>query len=63
MVTDEPPNAEIAYCKGLAYKEFGPEYSEDALSSFRLALSLCEPQDVKIRELCESEIRMIETRK
>lgn len=62
MVTDEPPNAEIAYYKGMAYKNFGPEYSADAISAFRCALSLCGPRDSEIKERCESEIRIIETK-
>ena len=61
MVTDEPPNAEVAYYKGLSYKDFGPKYSGDAMAAFRRALSLCGPQDTEIKERCESEIRIIQT--
>lgn len=60
MVSDIPPNAEVAYYKGLSYKDFGPEYSGDAMAAFRQALSLCGPQDAEIKERCESEIRIIE---
>ena len=60
MVSDIPPNAEVAYYKGLSYKDFGPEYSGDAMAAFRQALLLCGPEDATIKERCESELRILE---
>jgi hypothetical protein len=42
LTTDEPPNAEVAYYKGVAFKDFGPQYSGHAMAAFRHALSLCD---------------------
>lgn len=58
--TDEPENAEVAYYKGLAFKDFGHKYSGHAMAAFRHALSLCGPKDVGIKERCESEVQKIE---
>jgi hypothetical protein len=60
MVSDQPPNAEVAYYKGLSYKIFGPEYSGHAMEAFRHALLLCGPKDATIKERCESELRILE---
>lgn len=58
--TDEPENAEVAYYKGVAFKDLGPKYSGHAMAAFRDALKLCGPQDVGIKERCESEVQKIE---
>jgi hypothetical protein len=47
--------------KACLYKDFGADYSGDAIAAFRWALLLCGPQDVEIKERCESEIRIIES--
>jgi hypothetical protein len=60
IATDEPENAEVAYYKGLAFKDFGPKYSGHAMAAFRQALSFCGPKDATIKERCESELRIIE---
>lgn len=60
LSTHNPPNAEIAYYKGLAFKDFGVEFSGEAMSAFKLSLELCGVEDTTTRNECESEIRLIE---
>jgi hypothetical protein len=59
--TDEPENADVAYYKGLAFKNIGPQYSGYAMAAFREALKLCRPDETELRRKCQDQLNRLET--
>jgi len=58
--TDEPENADVAYYKGRAFTDIGPQYSGYAIAAFRDALQLCQPHEVELRRKCEEELHRLD---
>ena len=59
IVTDYPETPEVAYYKGLGFKDLGLQYAGHAIAAFRDAIDLSTPQETGVAQKSQQQINEI----
>lgn len=59
IVTDYPETSEVAYYKGLGFKDLGLQYAGYAIAAFRDAIDLSPVESIDVVQKCQQQINEI----